>query len=63
MPSKWINICEKIIGVFLGVLLFLVVVGGIFAILSHFMKSEIAGLIGSIVLAMLAVTLTTQHPR
>lgn len=60
MKTKWIEVCEKATGVFLGLLLCFVVVGGIFAVLSYFFKSEIAGVIGCVALAMIAVTLTTR---
>ena len=58
--SKFIKILETATQVFIGILVFVVVVGGVFAICAHLFKSEIAALIACVILAMLVVQLTSK---
>lgn len=59
--SKLLKTLRNASSLFIGILLVLVVVGGIFAILSHMFKSEIAAVIGAIFLAMFVTQLTTHR--
>ena len=55
---KWFRYGEHAAGVFISILVVAVIVGAFFAILAHFLKSEIAAVIATVLLAMFITQIT-----